>query len=77
MFQIGVLGVVLSLNGVMGQKVETSGVRIAVHNSQELQFVEPYQLVNGFAKGIQETLCLWAIDNPLPPRPHFRQLLHS
>ena len=61
MLKISILRILLSLIGVMCQKVEASRSRVTLQYRLELLFMKLYQLVNRFAKGTQETLRLLTI----------------
>ena len=54
--EIRVFCILLFLIGVVDQKIEAAGVRVAVQNGEKLLLVELYELLHSLAKGFEEAL---------------------
>ncbi len=63
MMEIGVLRILLTLQGVMNQEIESTRIRIPVQNSGKLLFVESQDRLHGLAEFMQKILRRFAINN--------------
>ena len=63
MMEIGVLRILLILQGVMNQEIESTRIRIPLHNSGKLLLVEPQNRLHRLAEFMQKTLRRFAIND--------------